>query len=96
MNIFVEKSEFSNELKLFQGIFEKKSIMDILQNIKITESADGKLELIATDLEIGLQSFISADVKEAGSFTVNGRDLYDLISKMSDGTIEIAEGQVRQ
>ncbi len=91
MNIFVEKSLFADELRLFQGIFEKKSLMDILQNIKITANEEGKLELVATDLEIGLCSTITADVKEPGTFTVNGKDLYELISRMPEGLVEISE-----
>lgn len=91
MNIFVEKSQFAEELRLFQGIFEKKSLMDILQNIKITAQENDTLELVATDLEIGLCSSITADVREPGSFTVNGKDLYELISKMPEGIVEISE-----
>ncbi|MDY0296482.1 MAG: DNA polymerase III subunit beta [Acidobacteriota bacterium] len=91
MKIFVEKSIFSNELKLFQGIFEKKTLMEILQNIKMTAYENGVLELTATDLEIGLQSSVKVDVKEPGSVTVNGRDFYDLISRMPEGQVEISE-----
>lgn len=91
MNIFVEKSSFADELKLFQGIFEKKSLMDILQNIKITAYDNDTVELVATDLEIGLSSSIQADVREPGTFTVDGKDLYDLISKMPEGLVEISE-----
>jgi len=47
--------------------------------------------LVATDLEIGLSSKIKVRVEESGTFTVNGRDFYDLISKMPDGNIEISE-----
>lgn len=91
MNIFVEKSQFADELRLFQGVFEKKSLMDILQNIKITAQENGQLELVATDLEIGLSSVIDADVKEPGTFTVNGKDLYDLVSRMPEERLEISE-----
>jgi DNA polymerase-3 subunit beta len=91
MNIIVEKSHFANELKLFQGIFEKKSLKDILENIKLTAREDGTLELVATDLEIGLLSTITVTVNEPGTFTVNGRDLYELISKMPEGLVEISE-----
>lgn len=91
MNIFVEKSQFAEELRLFQGVFEKKSLMDILQNIKITALEEGFLELVATDLEIGLSSTIPVEVKEPGTFTVNGKDLYELISKMPEGPVEISE-----
>ncbi len=91
MNIIVEKSLFANELKLFQGIFEKKSLKDILENIKLTAGNNGTLELVATDLEIGLLSTIQVTVNEPGTFTVNGKDLYELISKMPDGLVEISE-----
>ncbi len=91
MRIFVEKSLLENELKIFQGIFEKKAIMEILQNIKISAFAGGALELIATDLEIGLTSTIQVNVQSPGTFTVNGRDFYDLISKMPEGHVEISE-----
>jgi len=91
MKIFVEKKSFSDELKMFQGVFEKKTLIDILQNIKITALDDGTVELLATDLEIGLSSKVEVDVKETGTFTVNGRDFYDLISKMPEGRIEISE-----
>jgi DNA polymerase III subunit beta len=91
MNISVDKSYFANELKLFQGIFEKKSLKDILENIKLTAREGGILELVATDLEIGLQSSISVTVTEPGTFTVNGKDLYELISRMPEGQVEIME-----
>ena len=91
MNIIVDKSYFTNELKLFQGIFEKKSLKDILENIKLTANQDGTLELVATDLEIGLLSTISVTVNEPGTFTVNGKDLYELISRMPEGLVEITE-----
>lgn len=91
MKIVVEKSKLENELRLFQGIFEKKSIMEILQNIKITAGDNGSLELVATDLEIGLTSSLQVEVKSPGTFTVNGKDFYELMSKMPDGAVEISE-----
>jgi DNA polymerase-3 subunit beta len=91
MKIFVEKAKLENELRLFQGIFEKKAIMEILQNIKLTAMDGGILELVATDLEIGLVSNLQVEIKSPGSFTVNGKDLYDLVSKMPEGSIEISE-----
>lgn len=91
MKIFVEKAKLENELRLFQGIFEKKAIMEILQNIKLTALEGGVLEMVATDLEIGLTTNIQVDIKKTGAFTVNGKDLYDLISKMPEGLIEISE-----
>jgi DNA polymerase-3 subunit beta len=87
----VEKAKLENELRLFQGIFEKKAIMEILQNIKLTALEGGVLEMVATDLEIGLTTNMQVDIQKTGAFTVNGKDLYDLISKMPEGLIEISE-----
>jgi len=91
MKVFVEKSRLETELRLFQGIFERKTVMEILQNIKVTAFAGGALELVATDLEIGLSANLSLEVAEAGAFTVNGKDLYELVARMPDGRIEISE-----
>jgi len=96
MKIIVEKDLLTEELKLFVGIFEKKSLMEILQNIKITAFQHGNIELVATDLEIGLLTNFEAMVEGEGSFTVNGRDLYELISKMPSGNIEIEENNDAQ
>jgi len=96
MKFFVEKDLFSNELKIFQGIFEKKSLIDILQNINFLLLDNGSLLMMATDLEIGLKSEILVDLIEPGTFTLNGKDLYDLISKMPDGLIELSENNDMQ
>jgi DNA polymerase III subunit beta len=91
MKISVEKSKLENELRLFQGIFEKKAIMEILQNIKLSALANGVLEMVATDLEIGLTVNLVVDVAESGSVTVNGKEFCELISRMPNGPIDISE-----
>ncbi len=91
MRIIVEKSKFENELRLFQGIFERKPSKEILQNVKITATEPNIVELVGTDLEVGLTSSFLADVQGKGSFTIKGKDLFDLISKMNEGKIIIEE-----
>jgi DNA polymerase III subunit beta len=91
MKFSVEKSKLESELRLFQGIFEKKAIMEILQNVKVTAVDGGVLELVATDLEIGLTTNMSVDISSPGTFTVNGKEFFELISKMPEGSIEISE-----
>ncbi len=91
MKVFVEKSRLEMELRLFQGIFEKKTVMEILQNVKVTAFTGGAMELVATDLEIGLSANLALEVVEPGAFTVNGKDLYELVARMPEGRIEISE-----
>jgi len=91
MEIIVDKEEFSKELKYFQGIFEKKSLIDILQNIKFTAFENNLIELVATDLEIGLVSNFKSEVVTPGSFTLNGVDIYNIISRMPEGNIRISD-----
>jgi len=93
MRFFVEKQSFARELKSFQGVFEKKSLMEHLKNIKIVARKETQsIDLMATDLEIGLSStFPCSSVEEDGELTVGGRELFDLISVMRDGRIELLE-----
>lgn len=91
MKIIVEKSRIESELRLFQGIFERKPSKEILQNVKITASEPNLVEMVGTDLEVGLTSTFMAEVQGNGSFTIKGKDFFDLISKMADGKITIEE-----
>jgi DNA polymerase-3 subunit beta len=53
--------------------------MPILANVLIEASEDGNLDLVATDLDIGIRCSGKAEVVAPGSMTVNARALYDIV-----------------
>ena len=59
MELSLRKSDLLRELQLLQGIVERKSTIPILANVLIQAEDDSSVELLATDLEVGLRSQLS-------------------------------------
>jgi DNA polymerase III subunit beta len=79
---------------LKQGLFTVSHIatkninLPILNNILI-EAKDGKIKLVATNLEIGITNIIRGKIEEEGSFTVDSKVLYDYINLLPNKKIDI-------
>ena len=56
MELTIRKGDLLRELQLFQGIVERKNTVPILANVLIEASDNGGVDMVATDLEIGLRS----------------------------------------
>jgi DNA polymerase-3 subunit beta len=65
--------------------------MPILSNILIEAKQEG-VEIVATDLEIGMRGLYKATVEKPGGITVSARKLYEIIKELAVGEIEITSG----
>ncbi|MDD8030442.1 MAG: DNA polymerase III subunit beta [Acidobacteriota bacterium] len=83
MRFSATKSKIINELGLLQGIVEKRTTMPILSNVLI-KASKGRVEVMGTDLEVGLKTFFEAEVKENGQAAVNGKKLFDFVKLLSE------------
>ncbi len=83
MKFSTTKSKIINELSLLQGIVEKRTTMPILSNVLI-KALKEKVEVMGTDLEVGLKTYFEAEVKEGGQAAVNGKKLFDFIKLLAD------------
>lgn len=84
MRFSIQKEKILEELQLLQGVVEKRTTMPILANILI-EAKQGQLELIGTDLELGLKTSIVAEVEEEGALTISGKRIFEIIKLLPDG-----------
>jgi DNA polymerase-3 subunit beta len=84
MRFSTKKEDILNELQLLQGIVEKRTTMPILANILVDASKD-RVNLIGTDLEVGLKTYFKADVEEEGSITVSGKKIFEIVKSVPDG-----------
>ena len=84
MKFSVKKEDILRELQLFQGIVEKRNTMPILANILMNVS-EKEVELIGTDLEVGLKSHFSAQVQEPGSISVSGKKIFEIVRSLAEG-----------
>lgn len=90
MEFIAKKDELLRELSLIQGIVERKNTIPILANVLI-EATENKIELAATDLDVGLRSSLGATVSEPGALTLSAKKLFEIVRAVSDSDIRVKE-----
>jgi DNA polymerase III subunit beta len=88
MEFTVSRADLVRELNLSQGVVEKKTTIPILSNVLVEADGD-KIELTATDLELGIRCSCPARVKKAGAGTIPARRLLDYVRLLSDGDVQV-------
>ena len=92
MELSVRKSDLLRELQFFQGIVERKNTIPILSNMLIEANSGDSIQLLATDLEVGLRCWCPAAIAEAGSLTIPVKKLYEIVRALPDTDIRIEQG----
>jgi len=86
MNFSIDKKDIIGELQLLQGIVEKRNTMPILANI-LVEVSDKEVNLTGTDLEVGLKTHFPAKIEEAGSITVSGKKIFEIVKSLEEDQV---------
>ena len=86
MEFHAVRNELLSELQLMMGVIEKKNTMPILANIYVL-AEDNQLTLKATDLEVGIITQCPAQIIEPGEFTVNAKQLQEMLNTLSDAQV---------
>jgi DNA polymerase III subunit beta len=94
MEFTVSKSDLVKELNLSQGVVEKKTTIPILSNV-LVETAEDRIILTATDLELGIRCSCPAKVQRSGAGTIPARRLLDYVRLLPDAdlSVKLAENQ---
>lgn len=91
MEIKVQKSELLKKITLGVNIAASKpSTLPILNNLLLETQKDGKLKIIATDMEVGISTLLPVEVLQEGSITVPARKFFDIVKELPEGTVEIS------
>jgi DNA polymerase-3 subunit beta len=90
MEIRIDREQLFKSVSRVQSIIERKSNMPILSTILLTASGQG-ISLSATDLEIGFQQKIPADVVNEGSVTISGRKLFEILKESNKSNFHLKE-----
>jgi DNA polymerase-3 subunit beta len=83
MRFNVSSSELVKALSAVSGAVPTKATLPILETI-LFESEDGKLRLTATDLEISIIEYMSADIEEDGAVAIPARRLIETLRQLPD------------
>jgi DNA polymerase III subunit beta len=92
MHVNVSKKDLLRVLGRCQGVADKKSTMPVLGNV-LVRAHDGILELMATDLVVGITATLPVDVKKPGSIAAGAKDLFDRVRMMPEGLISLEVGE---
>ncbi len=90
MEIKINRDVLLKGVSRVQGILEKRSHMPILSTVLLITKED-KVELSATDLEIGFQNSYPAEIIKPGSITISGKKLLDITRETTSKNIYILE-----
>jgi DNA polymerase-3 subunit beta len=88
MEFTVSKADLVRELNLSQGVVEKKTTIPILSNV-LVEAVGDRINLTATDLELGIRSSCPARVKKQGAGTIPAKRLLDYVRLLPDGDLDV-------
>ena len=90
LTINVTKEDILPALNSLQNITGKKGTMAVLANVLI-KTHDNFIELIATDLEVGIKKSVAAEIIASGSLTLPSKLLYEIVKESGSDLIKIEE-----
>jgi len=88
MQFTCNQDTFSKYLNIISRVVSSKPGLPILNNVQF-ESGKGKLIMTATDLEIGINTWIGADVKSEGKVTVPAKQLTEFVNSIPSEKVEV-------
>lgn len=89
MKIQIYKDDLLNNLQILNNIIGPKNSLPILSNI-LLDTKDTKLQLIATDLDIGILINTPIDIQEQGAITMPARRFFEITRDLPEGNINIS------
>ena len=88
MELTFEKQDILHALQILQGVASGRNTLPILSNVLI-QAADGNIECVATDLEVGIKIKVEGVIQEDGAITVSAKKLADIVKELpEDKTIQ--------
>ena len=94
MKVIVLKSNLLEGINTVQKAISYKATLPILEGLLL--EAGEKLKLTGTDLEIGIESYVNADIQEKGSIVINSKMFGSIIRQLPDSEISIVTNINRQ
>ena len=82
------QENFSHGLGVVQRAVATRTTLPITQHV-LMSTDEGRLKLSATNLEIGISTWVGAEIEEEGAITVPARLLTDFVNSLSRQTISV-------
>lgn len=89
MRVSVLQENLYRGLSTVSRAIQSRPTLPILANVLIATDDDARLQLSATNLELGITAWIGAKVDASGSITVPARTLQDLVSTLPPERVDM-------
>jgi len=87
MKATIERAKLLRCLSHVQSVVERRNTIPILSNVLIEAAGDGRVRIMATDLDLQvIESAEAVSVEQAGAITVSAHLLFDIARKLPDGS----------
>lgn len=88
MKIQINSHVLRDGMNKILTVIDKKNSRPILTNC-LFHAEDGKIELIATDLEVTAKIILRAKIEGSGKFCINTKNLFDILRELPDADVEM-------
>jgi DNA polymerase-3 subunit beta len=95
MQFVTSKENFAKGIQAVQRAVSARGPLPILTHIKLATDGNG-LKLTATDLEVGLEAVVPADIRQEGSIALTAKTLGEIIAKLPNSDIELSTADSAQ
>ena len=89
MKFNIAKQAFLEALQQMQHVVSNRATLPILSNVLI-EAVDGKLNMVTTDLDVGVRGSVEADIQKEGATTLPVRRLVSIIRELPAEDVEVS------
>lgn len=88
MKVSCNQSSLAKQLGIVGRLVSSKPGLPILANV-LVETEDSKLKLTATDLELGVHTWIGAEVKEEGVITIPAKTFSEFVNTLPSEKVDL-------
>lgn len=92
MKIGLKREEVLKTIQKTQGVVERKGLQPILSNLLIETVRDG-IEILATDLEIGIKDRCPARIIEEGGVAVPAKKIFEILREIPSEEVLIEKDE---
>src|SRR3954470_15146232 len=92
MHLVVTKENFAKGLGAVARAVSARGPLPILTHVKL-EAEGGQVRFTATDLEVGLEARVPAEVQTPGSVALTAKMLAEIVSKLPNADIELVTSE---
>jgi len=92
MELRCNRDELFRGIQTVQSVIATKSTLPVLANL-LLEAKGKKMEMVATDLEVGVKCSVDVEVVEPGAITVPARTLSEVVRELPSEEVMIKVGE---